>query len=96
MDKSPHCQTCKIKLCAQEHNLEMCVDCASFPCEKIKHIDKRYRLRYRQSLIDNAVRLRTIGPELYLREERQRWLCADCGGVISLHDWACSECGKAV
>ena len=28
-----------------------------------------------------------------LLEEKEKWTCAQCGGVISLHDRACSECG---
>jgi predicted ATP-dependent serine protease len=27
-----------------------------------------------------------------LREEKLKWTCAHCGGVISLHDGYCSEC----
>jgi predicted amidophosphoribosyltransferase len=42
----------------------------------------------------NAVRIRAIGIDRFLGEEREKWTCAECGGVISLHERACSECGK--
>jgi rubrerythrin len=29
-----------------------------------------------------------------LLEEKEKWTCAQCGGIISLHDSACSECGR--
>ena len=34
------------------------------------------------------------GIELFLENERKRYTCAACGGVISLHDHRCSECGR--
>jgi hypothetical protein len=46
------------------------------------------------SLIDNAIRLKKAGSQEYLQQEREKWTCVDCAGVISLHDRVCSECGK--
>jgi hypothetical protein len=34
--------------------------------------------------------------EQHLLEEKQKWTCTGCGGVISLHDRACSECGQTI
>jgi transposase len=31
-----------------------------------------------------------------LSEEKEKWTCSNCGGIISLHDRACSECGKEI
>jgi len=56
-------------------------------------MEKSYRQRYQVSLIENASRRKALGAEKYLCEERQKWTCPACGGVISLHDRACSECG---
>jgi len=93
--KPGHCRQCKIKDCAAQNGVDFCVNCSSFPCVMIKRLDKSYRQRYQVSLIDNAVRLKTAGTAQFLREEKERWTCVDCGGVISLHDRICSECGKA-
>jgi len=60
----------------------------------IKRLDKSYRQRYQVSLIENALRLETIGARQFMIEEREKWTCPACGGVISLHDRVCSECGK--
>lgn len=30
----------------------------------------------------------------FLRSSRQRWACSSCGGVVSMHDGICSECGR--
>lgn len=92
--KPEHCRKCEIKTCALEQGLDFCFSCSTFPCTKINRLDKSYRQRYQTSLIDGAMRLKTVGAEQYLREEREKWLCADCGGAVSLHGRTCSECGK--
>ena len=92
--KPEHCRKCKIKVCALGQGIDFCFSCLTFPCAIIRRLDKSYRQRYQVSLIDNSVRLKTVGAERYLSEEREKWMCADCGGVVSLHDQVCSECGK--
>ena len=92
--KPEHCRKCKIKDCATSQGLDFCFECPTFSCATIKWLDKSYRQRYQVSLIENAVRIRTVGAEQHLREENEKWTCAQCGGVVSLHDRACSECGN--
>jgi hypothetical protein len=50
----------------------------------IKQIDKRYRQRYQVSLIENAIRIKTVGTEQFQLEEQQKWTCTQCGGLICL------------
>jgi hypothetical protein len=92
--KPDHCRQCKIKACASGQGIDFCFNCAAFPCPVIKRLDKSYRQRYQVSLIENALRLETIGARQFMIEEREKWTCPACGGVISLHDRVCSECGK--
>jgi hypothetical protein len=93
--KPKHCRQCRIYNCAQGYDVRYCVDCPVFPCVVVKRLDKSYRQRYQVSLMDNARRLKAVGVEQYLHEERETWLCP-CGGAISLHDRICSECGQAM
>lgn len=92
--KPEHCRVCKIKDCVTSRSVGFCFECSSFPCTTIKRLDKSYRQRYQVSLIDNAMRIQAVGTKRYLLEEREKWTCRHCGGVISLHDRACSECGN--
>ncbi len=92
--KPAHCQNCKIEACTAAQGIQFCFACPTFPCDWIKHIDKRYRLRYHLSLEDQLIHLKAVGPARYLSEETARWTCPDCGGVICLHDQFCSECGN--
>lgn len=96
-DSQPdHCRKCNIRNCASDRGIEFCFECVAFPCTIIKRLDKSYRQRYQVSLIENAIRIRTVGAEQHLLEEKQKWTCAVCGGVISLHDRVCSECGRGM
>ena len=45
---------------------------------------------------NNFMRLRSVGVTQYLLEQREKWLCADYGGVISMHQLMCSERGKEI
>ena len=90
--KPAHCRECKIKDCASEHGVHYCFECRSFPCASIKRLDKSYRQRYQVSLIENGLRIKTVGTDRHAREEQLKWTCTQCGGVISLHDGYCSEC----
>jgi hypothetical protein len=92
--KPEHCRKCKIKDCAASRRVDFCCECSSFPCTTIKRLDKSYRKRYRVSLIDNALRIKAFGGKQHLLEVKLKWTCPDCGGVISLHDSACSECSQ--
>jgi len=91
-----HCRKCNIRDCAARHGFDFCFECSSFPCTTIKRLDKSYRQRYQVSLIENAIRVKTVGVEEHLIEEKQKWTCMQCGGVIALHDRTCSGCGKGM
>jgi len=92
--KPGYCNRCKIKTCAESRGLAFCFKCESFPCALVKQIDKRYKLKYKISLIENGLRAKTVGVKQHLREEKEKWTCPECGGVVSLHSKICSECGK--
>jgi hypothetical protein len=91
--KPAHCRDCSISLCAGEKGLAFCFLCGEFPCRRVKNLDRSYVRRYHVSLVAFGVRAKGIGAENFLAEELPKWTC-NCGGIISLHDGVCSECGK--
>ena len=91
-----YCRRCKIRDCAFRRGIDFCFECTSFPCKSIKQIDKRYRQRYYVSLIENGLRIRTVGIEQFLLEEKEKWACTQCGGLISMHERVCSACGREI
>ncbi|MHB1134441.1 MAG: DUF3795 domain-containing protein [Chloroflexota bacterium] len=94
--KPHYCQVCAIATCTKDQGLDRCALCATFPCPRVKRLAKRYRQGYGVDLLALAARRQAVGTVQYLLEERQRWACPACGGVVCMHDHLCSECGQAV
>ena len=94
LGKPEHCRKCNIKSCAQEKGYTHCFECANFPCKLIKNLEKSYNKRYATSLVKNSRTAQAEGITVFLEQDRQKWTCSKCGGAISLHDGACSECGN--
>jgi hypothetical protein len=74
---------CRMRLCT-ERTGRFCSDCAEFPCDRLKHLDRRYRTRYGMSEIENLECIRDHGMEKFLERERERW--ASVRGVLCVHD----------
>ena len=96
--KPQHCVLCSIKRC--EHlppgSGALCVNCAEYPCTRVRKLDKRYRLKYRMSMIENLGELRRIGTDAFVELERTRWACRHCGALVSAHRTECLACGESV
>ena len=86
---------CKIANCEfiQKGKAKFCFRCGDFPCKKLIHLDKRYRTRYRMSMIENLENIRDTGIREFLRNEEPRWTCLQCGGTICVHKGYCYSCG---
>jgi hypothetical protein len=92
----PYCRRCSIRNCALNQGIDFCFECSSFPCPVVKRMDQRYRLRYQVSLVEHGLRIRAIGTKRFLSEEKQKWTCTHCAGVVSVHSRVCSDCGKVM
>jgi hypothetical protein len=92
--KPPHCVVCAIKTCDErESGADFCFACGRFPCRRLKDLDKRYRLKYGMSMIENLEAIRDGGLDAFVVRERTRWECPECGGVICVHRQECFYCG---
>jgi hypothetical protein len=87
---------CRIKNCAtfQTGKSKYCFECDEFACGNLKHLDKRYRTRYHMSMIENLENIRELGILRFVRNEKVRWACTECGGTICVHRGYCYNCGK--
>ena len=86
-------RNCRIKMCNKEKGFEYCYECNEYPCSLIKHLDKRYRLNYSYSMIDNLNAIKTDGIDKFLANCEKNYTC-DCGGIICIHRGYCIKCGK--
>jgi Protein of unknown function (DUF3795) len=90
--------TCRIKTCRvfkKKGKAALCSDCKEMPCDRLDHLDKRYRTKYKMSMIENLTAIRSSGITRFLKCEKARWTCPECGGTICVHKGCCSQCGKA-
>ncbi len=85
---------CHIKNCEKIKNADprYCFNCDSFPCERLNHLDKRYRTNYGMSMIENLESIRQFGIEHFIREEKEKWTCTECGALICVHNPQCLSC----
>lgn len=94
--KPKYCVVCRIKTCEKmaREGREFCFGCDTFPCARLKQLDKRYRTKYGMSMIENLGLIETFGMDHFLRIETERRTCPECGGVICVHKAECPSCGR--
>ncbi len=87
---------CKIKSCTffRNSSTKFCFECGNFPCDNLKHLDKRYRTKYDMSMIENLGNIKNFGMKKFLKNEDIRWTCSRCKGTICVHKGYCIDCGK--
>lgn len=90
--KPEHCRMCKIKDCVNLKEITYCYECLEYPCKLIKNLEKSYNKRYRASLIENSILVKEHGLKVFMKEQKEKYTCLKCQGIISIHDRECSEC----
>lgn len=93
--KPQYCIACKLKNCENlaAINARYCYACDDFPCARLKRLDKRYRTRYGMSMLENLAMIKTGGIRQFIRNEKDKWRCPDCGDMICVHKPQCLSCG---
>lgn len=89
-------KNCYIKrACKQltKQQIKSCSECARMPCEKLAHLDKRYRERYTMSMVENLRELKANGVSEFLKNQQEKYRCPSCGEVVCVHDGKCYLCG---
>jgi hypothetical protein len=86
--------TCSIRNCEllQKTDSKFCYECAKFPCTRLKQLDKRYRLKYKMSMLENLQNIEKTGLVSFVQNESLRWKCETCGGTICVHRGYCIKC----
>jgi hypothetical protein len=73
-------------------SVRFCFECDQFPCKRLKALDKRYRLKYHMSMIDNLTFIKEQGMEAFLKHQIEYWHCEDCGSMKCCHNGLCLNC----
>jgi len=73
--------------------VQYCYECEDFPCERLQHLDRRYRSNFRMSMLENLEHIKKSGIEEFLLREEEKWKCPECGAVVCCHNGICFNCG---
>jgi len=94
--KPRYCLACKIKTCdtIASGTSSFCFECTSFPCARLRQLDKRYRTKYGMSMTENLLQIREVGLMAFVAAERVRWACPECGSLLCVHLPDCGVCGS--
>jgi hypothetical protein len=101
------CQGCRAqdKKCAwvkrdcvllRKNQVAFCYECQEFPCANLQELDRRHVQDDQISLLDNLLRIQSIGVEAWLVEQAQAWSCPSCGGSVCVMGRECYDCGVKV
>ncbi|MFC1901317.1 DUF3795 domain-containing protein [Chloroflexota bacterium] len=95
-NKPPTILNCIIRNCEMIKTSQsgFCFECVKYPCKRLKQLDKRYRTKYVMSMIENLGSIKGIGLSAFIENEKERWHCVKCGGVICVHRGYCYNCGE--
>ena len=87
--------TCRIKNCEKigQGKARYCFSCERFPCNKLSHLNERYRTKYGMSMIDNLEHIKKYGIKHFMSNEKERWTCPECRQLICVHKPQCLSCG---
>jgi len=72
--------------------VRFCYECESFPCERLKRLDKRYSTKYSMSMIENLNYIKQHGLNSFLSAQEKRWKCKVCGEATCCHTHSCLSC----
>lgn len=102
-----HCAGCRAcgKKCAylkshcpqlRTNEVTFCYECAEYPCERLKHLDSRYRKHFGISLIENLDLIQKAGVQALIERQQVRFGCDACGQLRSVHNGKCYVCEKVL
>ena len=84
---------CHMRICKKRKG-KFCYTCPDFPCDRLKHLDNRYRTRYHLNEIENLEYIRDNGMKKFLAKEEKKWRCLKCGRLRCCHNGKCYTCDK--
>lgn len=92
------CRSCSIRPCDARKTAigsarRFCDSCESFPCKRLKALQKRYREKYGADLRANLAAIRERGIRAFLVGEKKAWACPECGETLCMHKAECPSCG---
>lgn len=90
-----YCRTCDIKKCAEEKNVNFCFQCTEYLCPRLTAF-KNDEHPHHSVIFKNLETIKNKGVESWLKEQKSRWSCSECGTSYTWYDNVCPQCGSTV
>jgi predicted RNA-binding Zn-ribbon protein involved in translation (DUF1610 family) len=88
-----YCQTCPIKTCVKEKEIESCSQCNDWPCKIIN----RFPIPVGKKVIMRTIpQWRELGTAKWVEEEEKRYHCPNCGNFLFRGAKRCNKCNASV
>jgi hypothetical protein len=68
---------CEMMLCAKKNELQYCFQCKDFPCKTVNKFSSD-DVSHHKKTIENSKRMKEIGLELWIEEQRKKGQCLFC------------------
>ncbi len=88
-------QECCFVTCCTAHNFNNCSECPDMPCEDLTKFAND-GLKHHATTIPNLLRIREIGLDNWLTEQKEFYSCTQCGQRLGWSYTACDKCGSEV
>jgi hypothetical protein len=93
-----NCGKCPIRPCAKDKGVEFCVECGEFPCQiygfLMSAADNIPCLKHLRAIVMNQEFIREKGVEPWLKSQKAKWECPDCGAPFAWYTKQCARCGR--
>lgn len=86
------CKNCFILKCKNKDNF--CFECKNYPCSRLKKLDKRYKIKYKMSMLENLEFIRVNGINKFIKQQDERYKCNQCGKLKTVHQEYCIYCSN--
>ncbi len=79
-----------------ENKIEYCYECSDFPCKYLKRLDDKYIKRFDMSMIENLKQIKKEGMDKFLKMQKEKYTCPNCGNLICVHTNKCYNCNYSI
>ncbi|HNX37457.1 MAG TPA: DUF3795 domain-containing protein [Candidatus Cloacimonadota bacterium] len=85
---------CEFNSCCKAHGVVTCAFCPDYPCARIRNFSVD-EWPHHIDVLENLSRMKEIGIEAWIEEQKKCWTCPDCGARTHWYQSKCRDCGAS-